>query len=245
MLMPIFFSYMNLEKSPTLCISERLKIVRERISRAAERSGRSVEDVTLVAVSKTRTPNDIEEAIRSGIEVIGENRVQEAEMKNRAVSLPVNWHLVGHLQTNKVKKAVEIFDLIHSLDSLSLAKEIDRRADLAGKVVKSLVQVNTSGETSKFGVAPENVLDLIGSVSGFKSVRIIGLMTIGAIGSVGDAARPFFVRLRESRDSVVAAGIPHVSMNHLSMGMTGDFEAAIEEGATLVRIGTAIFGERA
>ncbi len=245
MLMPIFFSYMNLEQSQTLRISERLKIVHERISRAAERSGRGGEDVTLVAVAKTRTPSDIEEAIRSGIQVIGENRVQEAEMKNRAVSLPVNWHLVGHLQTNKVKKAVEIFDLIHSLDSLSLAKEIDRRADLAGKVVKVLVQVNTSDETSKFGVAPEKVLDLIGSVSGFKSVRIVGLMTIGAIGTVGDVARPFFVRLRESRDRVVAGGIPHVSMNHLSMGMTGDFEAAVEEGATLVRIGTAIFGERA
>ena len=153
--------------------------------------------------------------------------MQEAEEKHGALSLPVRWHLVGHLQTNKARKAVEIFDLIHSVDSLHLGQEIDRRAERIGKVADALVQVNTSGEGSKSGIAPEETLDLI-----------------GALGAEGDTARPFFVQLREIRDRVAAAQVPNISMAHLSMGMTGDFEAAIEEGATLVRVGTAIFGVR-
>jgi len=227
-----------------LSIADRLKIVQDRMARAAERAGRRAEEVTLVAVSKTRTVAEVEEALRAGVEVLGENRVQEAEEKHGAVSLPARWHLVGHLQTNKARKAVEIFDLIHSVDSLHLAQEIDRRAERMGKVADVLVQVNTSGEGSKSGVGPEEALDLIGAVSGLKSVRVQGLMTIGALGAEGDRARPFFVALREVRDRVAAAQIPGVWMDHLSMGMTGDFEAAIEEGATLVRVGTAIFGER-
>jgi pyridoxal phosphate enzyme (YggS family) len=225
-------------------IAERLKVVQDRMARAAERAGRRAEEVTLVAVSKTRTVAEVEEALRAGVEVLGENRVQEAEEKCGAVSLPARWHLVGHLQTNKARKALEIFDLIHSVDSLRLAQEVDRRAGQMGKVADALVQVNTSGEGSKSGVAPEGALDLIGAMSGLKSVRVQGLMTIGALGAEGDLARPFFIRLREVRDRVAAAQIPGVSMGHLSMGMTGDFEAAIEEGATLVRVGTAIFGER-
>lgn len=227
-----------------MSIAERLRVVQDRMARAAERAGRRVEEVTLVAVSKTRTVAEVEEALRAGVEVLGENRVQEAEEKCRAVSLPARWHLVGHLQTNKARKAVEIFDLIHSVDSLRLAQEIDRRAGQVGRVADVLVQVNTSGEGSKSGVGPEGALDLIGAMSGLKAVRVQGLMTIGALGAEGDRARPFFIRLREVRDRVAAAQIPGVSMRHLSMGMTGDFEAAIEEGATLVRVGTAIFGAR-
>lgn len=214
------------------------------MARAAARAGRRVEEVTLVAVSKTRTVAEIEEAVRAGVQVLGENRVQEAEEKHGAVSLPVRWHLVGHLQTNKVRKAVEIFDLIHSVDSLRLGQEIDRRAERLGKVVDALVQVNTSGEGSKSGVAPEEALDLVGTLAGLRSLRVRGVMTIGTLGAEGDTARPFFVRLREVRDRVAAAQVPNVSMAHLSMGMTGDFEAAIEEGATLIRVGTAIFGHR-
>jgi len=225
-------------------IEERLNTVRERIARAAERAGRRVEEVTLVAVSKTRTVAEIEEAFRAGAQVLGENRVQEADEKRGAVSLPVRWHLVGHLQTNKVGKAVEFFELIHSVDRLHLAQEIDRRAGRMGKVVDVLIQVNTSGEGSKSGVAPDGVLDLVAAVSELRSVRVRGLMTIGALGAEGDRARPFFIQLREIRDRVDAAGIAGVSVEHLSMGMTGDFEAAIEEGATLVRVGTALFGER-
>ncbi|MSS71973.1 MAG: YggS family pyridoxal phosphate-dependent enzyme [Candidatus Latescibacteria bacterium] len=227
-----------------MTLADRLKSVRDRMARAAEQAGRRAEEVTLVAVSKTRTVAEIQEALRAGLQVLGENRVQEAEEKQGSVSLPAHWHLIGHLQTNKVKKAVEIFDLIHSVDSLPLAQEIDRRAERMGKVADALVQVNTSGEESKSGVEPEEALDLIGAVSGLKSVRVRGLMTIGALGAEGDRARPFFVVLRGIRDRVAAARIAGVSMEHLSMGMTGDFEAAIEEGATLVRVGTAIFGVR-
>lgn len=227
-----------------MSVADRLKIVRDRMARAAERAGRRAEEVTLVAVSKTRTVAEIEEALRAGVQVLGENRVQEAEEKHGSVSLPARWHLVGHLQTNKARKAVEIFDLIHSVDSLHLAQEIDRRAERMGKVADALVQVNTSGEDSKSGVEPDEALDLIGAASGLRSVRVRGLMTIGALGAEGDRARPFFVALRGIRDRVAAARIAGVSMEHLSMGMTGDFEAAIEEGATLVRVGTAIFGVR-
>lgn len=244
-LMPIFVDSIGIAgRGVDVNITDRLKVVRERMARAAERAGRRAEGVTLVAVSKTRTVAEVEEALRAGVEVLGENRVQEAEEKHGAVSLAARWHLVGHLQTNKARKAVEIFELIHSVDSLRLAQEVDRRAERMGKVADVLVQVNTSGEASKSGVALDGALDLIGAVSGLKSIRVRGLMTIGALGAEGDRARPFFVRLREIRDRVAAAQIPGVSMEHLSMGMTGDFEAAIEEGATLVRVGTAIFGER-
>ncbi len=243
--MPIFLSSSFFkQKGSKLSVLDRLKAVEERMGQAASRAGRRVEEVTLVAVSKTRTGAEIEEGIRAGVKVLGENRVQEVEEKCGAVSLPVQWHLVGHLQTNKARKAVEVFDLIHSVDSLHLGQEIDRRAERLGKVADALVQVNTSEEGSKSGVAPEEALDLIGALAGLKSLRVRGLMTIGALGAEGDTARPFFVRLREIRDRVAAAQIPNVSMAHLSMGMTGDFEAAIEEGATLIRVGTAIFGHR-
>lgn len=225
-------------------VGDRFRAVEERIAQAADRAGREAEDITLVAVSKTRTVAEIEEAVQAGVRVLGENRVQEAEGKYAGVRLPVQWHLVGHLQTNKARKAVEIFSLVHSLDSLPLGQELDRRAEKLGKTVDILVQVNTSGEVSKSGVPPEEAVDLAGKLSDLRSIRVRGLMTIGALGAEGDAARPYFVQLREVRDRVASARIPNVSMAHLSMGMSGDFEAAIEEGATLIRVGTAIFGHR-
>lgn len=197
-----------------------------------------------MAVAKTRTAAEVEEAIAAGIEVVGENRLQEAEKKWGAVSLRASWHLVGHLQTNKVKKAIQVFDMIHSVDSLHLAKEINARAEPMNRSVDVLVQVNTSGEVSKSGVPPEAAADLIGGMSNLRFVRVRGLMTIGALGEEGEAARRYFIRLRESADRILSARIPNVTMEHLSMGMTGDFEEAIEEGATLVRLGTAIFGPR-
>ena len=227
-----------------MSIADRLKVVRDRMSRAAGRAGRRAEEVGLVAVTKTRTAAEVEEAIAAGIEVVGENRLQEAEDKWGAVSLRASWHLVGHLQTNKVKKAIQIFDLIHSVDSLHLAKEINARAEPMNRPVDVLVQVNTSGEESKSGVPPETAADLIEGISNLRFVRVRGLMTIGALGAEGEAARRYFRKLRECRDRILSARIPNVTMEHLSMGMTGDFEEAIEEGATLVRLGTAVFGPR-
>ncbi len=225
-------------------ISENLKRVQERIARAAERSGRSADEVTLVAVSKTQPVAAIEEAVCAGVRVLGENRIQEAEAKVGAVNGPAAWHLVGHLQRNKVKNALRMFELIHSVDSLRLAQEIGKRAVRDGQVARVLVQVNTSGVESQFGVAPEGALDLVGKVSEVEGVGVEGVMTIGVFLPDPEAVRPCFAQLRELRDRIAAAGLVGVSMGHLSMGMTNDFEEAIEEGATLVRIGTAVFGPR-
>ncbi len=225
-------------------ISENLKRVQERIARAAERAGRAADEIGLVAVSKTQPVAVIEEAVRVGVRVLGGNRMQEAEAKVGAVAGPVAWHLVGHLQRNKAKNAVKLFELIHSVDSLRLAEEIGRRAVQAGQNARALVQVNTSGAESQFGVEPDEALERVGRMSEVEGIGIEGLMTIGVFLPDPEAVRPCFVRLREVRDRIAAAGLPGVSMAHLSMGMTGDFEVAIEEGSTLVRIGTAIFGPR-
>jgi len=175
---------------------------------------------------------------------LGENRVQEAEDKVSKVSDKVCWHLVGHLQRNKSRDAVSIFEMIHSVDSLRLATELGKRADQIGRRANILIQVNTSGAESQYGVEVDEAQDLVGAISKTEGVRIQGLMTIGAFLPEPEQVRPSFVRLRELRDKIAAANISGVYMKELSMGMTGDFEVAIEEGATLVRIGTAIFGPR-
>ncbi|MDA0746564.1 MAG: YggS family pyridoxal phosphate-dependent enzyme [bacterium] len=225
-------------------ILENLERTQERIAAAAARSGRDASDVTLVVVSKTQSVDVIQEAVDAGVRVLGENRIQEAEEKAGSVKGDVAWHLVGHLQRNKVKNALALFDLIHSVDHVRLAKEIGKRAVQNEQVGRVLVQVNTSGSESQFGVAPEEALDLIGQISQIEGVGVEGLMTIGVFSPDPEAVRPCFVRLRNLCDEVEAAGLPGVSMRHLSMGMTGDFEVAVEEGATLVRVGTAIFGAR-
>ncbi len=232
-------------------IAENLKRVQDRISEAAGRSGRSFDDITLVAVSKTKTAREIEEALKAGVGIIGENRVQEAESKRSAISKesygenpPVSWHLVGHLQRNKVKKALQIFDLIHSVENIRLAHEIDDKAKAMGVVAPALVQVNTSGEETKFGLEPEEVIDFLGAISRFDNLKIKGLMTMGAFLPNPEDVRPCFVNLRKLKEEVQRAHIPHTDMELLSMGMTADFEIAIEEGSNMVRIGTAIFGSR-
>ncbi len=225
-------------------ISENLKRVLERIARAAERAGRQARDVTLVAVSKTKPVEAIGEAVEAGVRVLGENRVQEAETKVDNVTDAVEWHLVGHLQRNKVKSALRMFELIHSVDSLRLAKEIGKRAVQAGISARTLVQVNTSGAESQFGAAPHAAVDLVGRISEVEGVGVEGLMTIGLFLPEPEAVRPCFVQLRELGEEIESARIPGVSMTHLSMGMTGDFEVAIEEGATMVRVGSAVFGSR-
>ena len=225
-------------------ISENLKRVRERIARAAERAGRRAHDVTLVAVSKSQPVEAIGEAVRAGVRVLGENRVQEAETKVDLVADAVEWHLVGHLQRNKVKSALGLFEMIHSVDSLRLAKEIGKRAAQAGVTARALVQVNTSGADSQFGSEPDATVELVGRISEVEGLGVEGLMTIGRFLPDPEAVRPCFVQLRKLREKVAAARLPGVSMAHLSMGMTGDFEVAIEEGATMVRVGSAIFGSR-
>ncbi len=218
--------------------------MRQRMAAAALRSGRSSETVELVAVSKTVDLPRIREGIAAGIQILGENRIQEAEEKIADLGHPVSWHLVGHLQTNKAKLAVSLFDLIHSLDSLRLAEVLARQAEMQGRTVRLLVEVNLAREESKSGVTPESLIPLLRSVSSMSHLRVLGLMAIPPFFQEAEEARPHFRRLRELAAEISALGIPNLEMTHLSMGMSHDFEIAIEEGATLVRIGTAIFGSR-
>ncbi len=225
-------------------IEENLKEIKSRIQQAAVKSGRKEEDIRLVVVTKTVDLDRIKEVIRCGIEIIGENRVQEAEEKLTRLTEKVEKHLVGHLQTNKAKKAVELFDLIQSVDSAHIAEEISKRAQEQGKLMDVLVEVNTSVEETKFGVEPEKTLSLIETISKFPGIKIKGLMTIGLFSDDPEATRPCFKKLKSLFEKIKSASIPNVDMHNLSMGMTGDFEVAIEEGSNMVRIGTGIFGSR-
>jgi len=221
-------------------IAKRLAEVRRRMATAATRSGRSPSAVTLVAVSKTMSVEAIREALAAGVAILGENRVQEARDKIAELPGAAEWHLIGHLQTNKAKAAAGLFDRMHSLDSIRLAHELDRYAGEAGRRLRCLVQVNVGGEAQKNGVSEEEVRPLLEAVHALRHITVEGLMTIPPF--LGpEAVRPFFRRVRVLRDKLVAEGFP---LPDLSMGMTHDFEVAIEEGATLVRIGTAIFGSR-
>ncbi len=226
----------------TADIAGNLARVRERIARAAERAGRRPEEIRLVAVSKLVQAERVREAIAAGVREIGENYVQEAAAKRREVGEGARWHLVGHLQRNKAGKAVTIFDMIQTVDAPRLAEAIGKRAEAAGKTAEVLLQVNTSGEESKFGVAPEQVETLLEAVMGVSGLRVEGLMTIGRWDPDPERARPEFRLLAELARRL--EGRTGVEMRWLSMGMSHDFEAAIEEGANLVRIGTGIFGPR-
>jgi len=230
-------------------IAENISQVFEKIAASAERSGRNISDIEVVAISKTYSAGNIVEAVENGVKHIGENKIQEAEKKfgsldKSAAGLKFQRHFVGHLQTNKAAKAVELFDLIHSVDSFKLAEALSRKAESADKIQDVLIQVNTSAEQSKFGIEPEETVDLISLAAELPFIRIRGLMTIGAFLPEAEMVRPFFVKLRKLSGEITSLRIPGVEMKYLSMGMTNDFEAAIEEGANLVRIGTAIFGAR-
>ena len=225
---------------------DRISRIRSRIETAVADSGRQPEDVKLVAVSKTVPFEKILTAIDLGVTVFGENYVQEARDKfNALYSHPLSWHFIGHLQSNKAKYVVKIFDLVHSVDSLKLSREIDKQARKIGKVQSVLIQVNIAEETSKSGVLLEDTGRLVSEMSQLAHLEIKGLMTMPPYFNAPEKARPYFKALRQLRDQIRAMEIPGVAMGELSMGMTGDFEVAIQEGATLVRIGTAIFGERA
>jgi len=225
-------------------IKEQINIIRQRIAEAARRSGRRASDVRFMAVTKTVDDRRIMQAIDAGVDMIGENYVQEARRKIELMGKSVQWHLIGHLQTNKAKYAVRLFDMIHSLDRIELARELDRRSRMADVVTKVLIEVNISGEETKRGITHQNALPLIREVSALENLSVQGLMTMPPWFDDPQEARPFFVALRELRERVVAENLPRVQMRELSMGMSQDYEVAVEEGATIVRIGRSIFGER-
>jgi pyridoxal phosphate enzyme (YggS family) len=200
--------------------------------------------VELVVAAKDRTAEEVLQAIEAGIKIIGENYVQEAEKIYSAIGNRVKWHLIGHLQKNKVKKAVALFDMIETVDSADLAREIDKRCAQAGKVMPVLVEVNSGREQQKSGVLPENAEQLIRAISSLPNVKLMGLMTMGPRFGNPEDSRPYFVTTREIFDEIKALKLPNVEMRYLSMGMTNSYHIALEEGANMVRIGTKIFGER-
>jgi len=215
-------------------IDDNLKSVRRRIAACCERSRRSLDEVKLIAVTKEASTEEISSVLSLGVKDIGENRIQDAAIKYGLIGERASWHMIGHLQTNKAKDAVRIFSLIHSVDSVRLAEAIDKEALKIGKVQDILVQANVSGEMSKFGMDPDGTAELIKSISACKNIRLRGLMTIAPESDDPESSRPFFKALRELSGRI--GGLPE-----LSMGMTGDFEVAIEEGATMVRVGRALF----
>jgi len=222
-------------------IRENLLRVTERIEKAAQKAGRNPKDIRLVAVSKTVETDRVREAIEAGVTILGENYVQESQKKIEEIGKPVSWHFIGHLQSNKAKVAVRLFDVIHSVDSVALAEELNRRAQQANRKIPVMIEVNLSGETTKFGTEEEKVTTLVQGVLKLDHLSLDGLMTMPPYFDDPELSRPYFVQLRELKERLVKGGIP---LKDLSMGMSNDFEIAIAEGATYVRVGTAIFGAR-
>jgi pyridoxal phosphate enzyme (YggS family) len=223
-------------------ISQSLQRVRTTMAEAALRAGRRAEDVALVAVTKYRSLAEIDELIAAGQSVMGENRVQELTQKiEHYAAEAIEWHLIGHLQTNKVKKVVGRCALIHGVESLRLAEALQREAERTGTTVNILLQVNVSGEESKFGLSPDKLAGIVQGLRAYDLVRCRGLMTMAPWEAEAEETRPVFRGLREMRDHLRDEAHEHLDLHHLSMGMTNDFEVAIEEGATLVRVGTALF----
>ncbi len=223
-------------------IADNLERVREKIAQVAAKAGRAVEDIELVAISKTHDAAKVREAIEADQTLFGESRVQEARVKIPELPSNLRWHFVGHLQKNKIRHALPLFELVHSVDSLALAKDINRIAEEDGLHPRVLLEVNVAGEGSKFGFTPEKLREDFESLLALPRLSILGLMTIPPIADEAEASRKYFVELRELRERLQTEF--HVDLAQLSMGMTQDFPVAVEEGATLVRVGTAIFGER-
>jgi hypothetical protein len=222
-------------------IKENLLRVLEKIEKAAQKVGRNPAEVKLVAVSKTVEAARIKEAIEAGISILGENYVQEAQKKIEEIEQTVSWHFIGHLQSNKAKYAVRLFDMIHSLDSFPLAVELNRRAEQVNKVLKVMIEVNLSKEETKFGTDEEMVMNLAKGIQNLNHLSLEGLMTMPPYFDIPEMSRPYYIELRGLKEKMVKEGVP---MKELSMGMSNDFEIAIAEGATYVRVGTAIFGPR-
>lgn len=225
-------------------IKDQLENVESRIQSACDRAGRSRNEVTLIAVSKTKPVSVLEEAYDLGVRVFGENKVQELSDKHEVMADDIKWHMIGHLQRNKVKYIVDKVELIHSVDSLRLAEAIEKEAEKKNCVVNILIEVNVAEEESKFGVKMEEVESLVSEISKFQHIRVCGLMTIAPFVENAEENRHIFASLRKLSVDIAAKNIDNVTMSMLSMGMTNDYEIAIEEGATMVRVGTGIFGER-
>jgi len=226
-------------------IADNFKNIKQRIRLAAERAGRNPNDIRLVAVSKEHSATVVSEGIRAGSDIFGENKVQDAKDKIKALGHDgIEWHFIGHLQKNKIKFIFDLFDLVHSVDSLVLAEAINEKAEDLGFCMPILLQVNVSGESSKFGVDPKNVTEVIRKIMSFKGLNVRGLMTIPPYDPNPEKSRPYYACLRELRDTCLKLDIPRLSLDELSMGMSNDYEVAVEEGSTLVRVGTALFGER-
>src|SRR6266436_215624 len=223
-------------------VAENLERVRNQISQAAAKVGRATDDIELVAITKTHEAGKVREAIEAGQKLFGESKVQEARVKIPDLPSNLRWHFVGHLQKNKIRHALPLFEMIHSVDSLGLAQEINRIAEEEGMHPRVLLEVNVAGEGSKFGFSPEKLRDQMEALLALPRLSILGLMTIPPLAEEAEASRKYFVRLRELRDRLQTDF--RVDLAQLSMGMTQDFSVAVEEGATLVRVGTAIFGER-
>ena len=239
-----FLGYISFLKSGKM-VAENVESIRKRIREVCSRCGRKPEDVLLVGVSKTFGVDSIQKAVDSGLFDIGENYAQELLGKRESLSdHRIRWHFIGHLQSNKVKYVIEYVHLIHSVDNDRVAEEIQKRAEKAGRIVKVLIEVHTTDEATKYGVLPADTLDFLKRISRFDRVKVQGLMTMGPFSDDPNNSRPSFRQLAELRDRISREGMEDVTMQHLSMGMTHDFQVAIEEGATIVRIGTAIFGTR-
>jgi pyridoxal phosphate enzyme (YggS family) len=237
---------MSENPSAAQSLSERFANVRGRVETAARKAGRASEDIILIAISKTHPTETLKAGLDLGISDFGENRVQEAEGKIFGLGRKAaRWHLVGHLQTNKARRAVDLFDIIHSLDSVSLAQRLDRLCTEADRAeLQVLIQVDLAGEETKSGVAERELPKLLETLAGLQRVRLIGLMTLPPFFEDPESARPYFKTLRTLRDDLQTQGHFGAGPGELSMGMSHDFEIAIEEGATMLRVGTAIFGER-
>ncbi len=226
-------------------IADRLTGIRGRMAAAARSAGRDPSSIRLVAVSKTFPIDAIREAYAAGHRDFGENRVQEALQKiASATDLEIRWHLLGHLQLNKARKAGSVFAAIHSLDSIELLRKIDAAAAAAGQTPELLIQVDLAGEATKFGASPDEVPRLLDAAAACRAATVTGLMTLPPVPDSPDDARPWFRQLRDLRDGWLASGVSPAMLCELSMGMSGDFEVAIQEGSTMVRVGTAIFGSR-
>ncbi|MGB4268264.1 MAG: YggS family pyridoxal phosphate-dependent enzyme [Spirochaetota bacterium] len=225
-----------------MSIIENYKRILQEIEKVAHQCGRNPNDIVLIAVTKTFPPEIIQEALNNGISLFGENRVQEAKAKIPQLKGNFSFHLIGHLQSNKAKDAVKLFDCIHSIDKLSTAIEVDKEAKKINKIQNILIEVNTSGEESKFGVSPDKAVDLCKNIIELQNINCIGLMTVGPLTEDRNEIRKSFRLLKTLKDEINQS--LRISLKELSMGMSGDYDIAIEEGATMLRIGTAIFGQR-
>ncbi|NCO37073.1 MAG: YggS family pyridoxal phosphate-dependent enzyme [Armatimonadetes bacterium CG_4_10_14_3_um_filter_66_18] len=225
-------------------VAANLRVIQQRVAEAAERSARRAEDVTILGAAKKVPPDRVNCAIEAGLRAVGENYVQEAQDKLPLLRGPVSLHFIGHLQVNKARHAVQLFDVVQSVDSVRLAQELDKRAAAVGKTLEVLIEVNLGGEETKSGVPPAELRALAAQVAPLANLNVRGLMCMPPFSADPEQSRPFFRRLRALAEEVGAAGIPRVSMDQLSMGMTHDYPLAVEEGATLVRVGTGLFGPR-